>query len=116
MLKYLRARYLAWLYRRRDRATAKALRRWLDQQARSQPMNPTLTPAARALIIEAATREAQAWTLAVAAAALAATFFALWLASLRPRSQARPTTSRARASGGAEAEASSKYLQRRRAA
>lgn len=50
-------------------------------------MNPTpLPPAARALIIEAATREAHAWTFALAAAVLAAAFLVLWLqAELRSR-------------------------------
>lgn len=36
MFKYLRGRWLAWLYRRRDRATVRALRLYL--QERGQPL------------------------------------------------------------------------------
>lgn len=74
-------------------------------------MNPTLDPTTRALIIEASTREAHAWTFALVAAALAATFCLLWLASLRDRAQAGVASSHA-----LTAESSPKYLQRRRAA
>lgn len=72
-------------------------------------MNPPhLSPTARALIVEAATREAHAWALAVVAVILAAFFFCLWRGELRRGSLLSPYTRRFLA-----AQASSKCLSRR---